>query len=104
MSSTASQTTEYRAAYIDMHTHNLLEPAYETLSEAQQRCEGDLTGAWTGDGLLDLTWERDGEPAERWRMMMQTEILRMPVSTGYEVVSVQPGEDAPRKVTGSPSA
>lgn len=93
MSCVASQHPRYRAVYVDMHTSNALNPSYDTLQEAQGRCEGDLAGAWTGDGQLQLTWEADAEPPDRWRMMMQSDLLRDAVSTGYEVVIVRSEAD-----------
>ncbi|MET9880827.1 hypothetical protein ABZZ36_40440 [Actinacidiphila glaucinigra] len=103
MPSTASQPAQYRAVYIDMHTTNPLQPLYATLQEAQERCEGDLTDAWTGDGQLDLTWQPDTEPVSRWRMMMRTALLRDAVSTGYEVVIADSDTDAALEASEIPS-
>ncbi|WP_326581794.1 hypothetical protein OIE69_44170 (plasmid) [Actinacidiphila glaucinigra] len=99
MVSAAKQPERYQAVFVDMHNANQLEPPYATLRGAQKRCERDLTGAWTGDGVLELSWElgaeakADAVPSRRWRMMMKTNLHREPVSSGYEVLLVADAVD-----------
>ncbi|MFF4205503.1 hypothetical protein ACFYZ8_33195 [Streptomyces sp. NPDC001668] len=78
---------QYRADFSDAETYSPLEPVYDDLASAQERCETDLRSAWPDGDALEITWQPD-ESFSWWRMMVRTPRMREPVSAGYSVTIV----------------
>ncbi|MFE2640158.1 hypothetical protein ACFXKF_36340 [Streptomyces scopuliridis] len=83
-----SATTQYRADYSDAQSHTPLEPTYDTLAEAQSRCETALRDAREDGDALVISWRPDSAEPVLWDMLVQTPLLRSPVRIGYAVTVV----------------
>lgn len=86
----AEHGAQYRADYSDPRTYSPLEPVYDDLRAAQQRCEDDLRAVREDGPQLEFRWEPDlGVPPLLWRMTVRTPRSGgLFLSPGYRVAVV----------------
>ncbi|MEY9839471.1 hypothetical protein [Streptacidiphilus sp. EB103A] len=80
----------YRADYSDPRSYTPLEPVYEDLRSAQQRCEDELRAARSDGPQLEFQWvpnhdEHADYPAVHWSMKVRTPQVRQFLALGYAV-------------------
>ena len=84
-----SSGVQYRADYRDTRTFTPMEPVYDDLHRAQQRCEEDLRAVREDGQQLEFRWAPGlDSPPTSWRMTVRTPKLQQFVGMGYTVVVV----------------
>ncbi len=86
----AQAPLRYRADYSDPQSYTPLEPVYEDLHSAQQRCEDALRAARADGPQLEFRWipnhgEDAGYPAVHWSMKVRTPRVSEFLAVGYSV-------------------